>query len=65
MNRNFKVNDLVIVKTENVARNNWPLARITETYEGKDCVVRSAKIKTPSSELVRPAHLLCLLEAAT
>ena len=60
--RNIKTNDLVLLKEDNVPRSHHPLARITKTYPGKDGVVRTVKVKTPSNTLVRPVGKICLME---
>lgn len=60
--RCFAVNDLVLVVDEGVHRGKWPLARIIEVHRGKDGYVRSAKIRTSTSTLVRPITKLCFLE---
>lgn len=39
----------------------WPVARVIEVYPGADGFVRSVKIKTPTSELVRPVNKLILI----
>jgi len=62
--RSFKINDIVLVKKDNVKRCHWPLGRIAEVYKSKDENVRSAKVKMANSTLVRPANSLCLLEAS-
>ena len=62
--RNLKVGDLVIIKSKFIPRNHWPLGRVTEIFPGQDNVFRSAKVKTPTTELVRPSSSLCLLEAS-
>lgn len=54
----MKVGDIVLVGQNNRKRPNWPLARIIKTYPGKDGVVRVAKVKTASGELVRPIQRL-------
>jgi hypothetical protein len=61
--RNVKVGDVVIIIDENAPRNTWLLGRVVETFASSDGLVRSAKVVTKSSELVRPIHKLCLLEA--
>ena len=61
--RNVEIGDVVIVIDENASRNTWLLGRVVETFAGSDGLVRSAKVATKSSELVRPIHKLCLLEA--
>lgn len=63
--RNFAVDDIVLVYDDNKPRNSWPLGRILEVYtNSKDGLVRSVKLKTSTSELVRPVHKIVLLEAA-
>ena len=64
VNRNFIVNDIVLVKNENVPRSFWPLARIIDVHEGNDEIVRSCKLKLGNNTLVRPCNKLCLLEEA-
>ena len=61
--RNFTVNDVVLVLDENKPRCNWPLGRVVEVYTNAgDKLVRSVKLKTSSSELVRPVDKIVLLE---
>lgn len=62
INRNFIVNDIVLVKDENVSRSFWPLARIIDVHKGNDEIVRSCKLKLGNNTLVRPCNKLCLLE---
>ena len=57
--RNIKTNDLVLLKEENVLRSHYPLARVIKLYPGKDGVVRTVKVKTPSNTLVRPVGKIC------
>ena len=62
--RNFEVGDMVILREPNVKRCNWPLARIIETFIGKDGNIRSARIKTINGNIwIRPTASLCLLES--
>jgi hypothetical protein len=63
-NANVKVGDIVLLVDYNTPRNSWSLGRVTETFPGEDGLVRSARIVTRSSTLVRPIHKLCLLESA-
>ena len=60
--RNIETNDLVLLKEDNVPRSHYPLARVIKTYPGKDGVVRTVKVKTPSNTLVRPVGKICLME---
>lgn len=63
--RNLSPGDVVLVVDETVKRGQWPMARVLEVFKARDGLVRSAKVKTPTSELMRPIHKLCLLEGAT
>jgi hypothetical protein len=61
--RNFIVNDVVLVLEENKPRCNWPLGRVIQVYTNAgDKLVRSVKLKTSSSELVRSVDKIVLLE---
>ena len=51
-----------MVPVHHTPRSNWPLGRIVKLYPGKDGIVRSVKVKTPNSELIRPSRQLYLLE---
>jgi len=62
--RNFQVNDIVIIQSDDISRSFWPLARIIEVFPGKDGIIRSVKLKTSNSILVRPSNRICLLEEA-
>ncbi|XP_068738205.1 uncharacterized protein, partial [Montipora capricornis] len=62
---NLAVNDIVLLLDENLPRSVWPLGRVLEVYPNrKDGLVRSAKVKTRTSELVRPIDKIVLLETA-
>ena len=55
----------MLVFDDNKPRNSWPLGRILEVYTNrKDGLVRFVKLKTSTSELVRPIDKIVLLEAA-
>ncbi|XP_018395064.1 PREDICTED: uncharacterized protein LOC108773670 [Cyphomyrmex costatus] len=60
----LKVGDIVLIGSNNRKRLDWPLARITEVYPGKDNIIRVAKVKTTTGELVRPIQHLYPLEMA-
>ena len=72
--RNIQVGDVVILKEETKARNQWRLARVVETTLEQDGLVRKAKIAmsdpsldskgkrtNPVTFLERPIHKLILL----
>ena len=50
--RNFKIGDLVIIKSRYIPQNNWPPGRVIETVVGSDDIIRSVKVKTPLTELI-------------
>ena len=62
--RNIAEGDIVLVVEQNIPRGDWPLGRIIEVNRGRDGLVRSARVKTMKSILVRPVNKLCLLETA-
>ncbi|KAJ8332755.1 hypothetical protein SKAU_G00416510, partial [Synaphobranchus kaupii] len=49
--RNVQVGDVVIVKDDNIPRNEWKLARIVETSEDDDGLVRKVKLQIGQSNL--------------
>jgi len=61
--RSIKVGDLVLILHENTPRRLWPLGLVVHCQEGRDGLVRSARVKTKVTELVRPISKLVLLEA--
>ena len=63
--RNLAVNDIVLLLDGNTPRSIWPLERVIEVYSNRgDGLVRSAKVKTRSTELVRPVDKIVLLESS-
>ena len=56
--------DVVIVKADNKNRGTWPLAVVSETYTGKDGVIRGVELKTANGKLERPVQLIYPLELA-
>lgn len=72
--KNVKVNDIVIVKEQNLLRNSWKLGCVSEVMSSKDGLVRKARITMADSSLdafgrrtkavvnvERPIHKLILL----
>ena len=59
--RHFGPGDLVIIVKKEVKRSKWPLERVLEIYKSKD-IVRSIKVKSSTTELIKPDAKLCLLE---
>ena len=58
--RNIREGDIVMI-SENAPRNSWNIGRVVEVVKDKDNVIRVAKVKTASSELMRPIAKLCLI----
>ncbi|XP_059835546.1 uncharacterized protein LOC132399316 [Hypanus sabinus] len=44
--RNLQVGNLVLLRDKQVARNSWPMARITATFPSEDGHVRKIELKT-------------------
>ena len=42
--RNVQVNDIVLLKVNDLPRNQWPLARVVETFPSSDGLVRKVKL---------------------
>ena len=63
--RNLAVNDIVLLLGENTPRSILPLGQVIEVYSNRgDGLVHSAKVKTRSTELVRPVDKIVLLESS-
>lgn len=62
---NLKEGDVVLMRDQDVARNQWPLARVVETFPSSDLKVRSVKVKVVRSgqpiTFIRPITELVLL----
>jgi hypothetical protein len=57
------VGDLVLLR-EPTPRGQWPLARVTRTFPGRDGVIRSAEVRIRGRTTTRAAQLLTPLEMA-
>ena len=62
--RNLSVNDIVLIKDENAARNVWPMGVVTSVERDSKDLVRSVVLRTAKAELRRPVAKLVLLLAA-
>lgn len=60
--RNLQKGDLVLISDENTPRNLWPLAIVDEIVQGRDGLVRSVRLHTRTTQLVRPVTKIVLLE---
>lgn len=63
VHRNFQLNDLVIIKEDNLPSSRWKLGRIIGTLPGLDGLVRSVELKTATGILKRPIVKLAFLES--
>ena len=61
--RNFQIGDIVLMKENNIRRQEWPLAKVVETFPDLDGMVRSVNLKVPTATatLKRPIHKIALI----
>lgn len=59
--KNMKPNDMVVVRDDNLPPSQWTIGRIVETFPDKEGLVRTVKIRTASSVLLRPLTKICIL----
>ena len=59
---NIEKGSVVLIKEDNIPRFRWPLGVVLETFPGKDGYVRTVKVKTANSTLIRPIQRLHDLE---
>ena len=52
--RSIEVDDVVIIKDDNLPRNQWQLAPVVQTYPCDDGLVRKVKLVVADSSLDRP-----------
>ena len=62
--RNVRVNDIVTVADPNAVRGKWYIGRVLEVYPGPDGRVRNIKVKTATSEYIRPITKIAVLYPA-
>lgn len=58
---NLEKNQLVWISDVKTSPLSWPVGRITETFPGKDKIVRVVKVKTANGEYVRPVNKLIII----
>ena len=63
--QNFEEGDVVLLKNKDLARNQWPMAKVADMNADEHGLVRSVQLRMPNrSILERPIQkLLFLLEA--
>lgn len=61
--KNLDLNDLVIIKDDNLPPGKWTLGRIVQLHSGRDGKVRVVSLKTKNGITKRPVVKLSLLQA--
>ena len=59
---NVQVGDLVLILEESIVRGKWSLGRVTQTWSGRDSVIRKVEVLTKSGRYVRPLTKISPLE---
>lgn len=59
--QNLKVDDIVLIKEDNLPPGSWLLGRVTAVYPGNDGLVRNVRIQTKNSQLNRAVRTLVKL----
>ena len=58
--RNLRVGDVVLMRETNTKRGDWPKALVTDTFAGRDNIVRRVRVRTANSSFMRDVRKLCL-----
>lgn len=58
---NLCIDDLVLIKEDNLPPSSWKMGRVIELRPGRDGLVRSVKLKTSGGTFERPIVKLCRL----
>ena len=56
--RNRKIDDVILIKDKNTPRNDWLMGVIVNVEQDSQGLVRSAVVRTETTELSRPVHKL-------
>ena len=56
-----KINDIVLVKEDNMPPTRWCMGRIEDIFPGADRITRVVSVKTNKGSFRRPAHKICVL----
>ena len=57
----IKINDIVIVRDNNLPPNQWLLGKVIAIHPGSDGIIRVVTLKTQFGEMKRPITKLCIL----
>lgn len=60
-NETLKLNDLVLIRDENLPPTQWLTGRVMETHPGTDGLTRVVTLRTKNSKMKRPVTKLCPL----
>ncbi|XP_021966107.1 uncharacterized protein LOC110861310 [Folsomia candida] len=58
----LKIGDVVLVGSDGVKRQDWPMAKVVDLIPGRDGYSRTARVKTSYGELLRPVQRLYPME---
>lgn len=58
---NIKMNDVVLVKMDNLPPTHWPLGRVVEVFPGDDGAVRNVRVKIGAATYTRGINNVALL----
>lgn len=59
--KNIKLNDIVVIRDENIPPASWKMAKVIAVHPGNDNIVRVVTLKTHNGTMRRPIHKLCIL----
>jgi hypothetical protein len=65
--RNFRINDIVLIKDDTVTRSQWPMGRVMHVSSDDNGLVRSVQLRVAYSKdlVTRPITKIVLLVEAT
>ena len=52
--KNIEVDDVVVLREDNMIPSTWPIARVIEVHPGEDGLVRAVTVKTNNGQYRRP-----------
>lgn len=61
VNPNIKIDDLVVLREENLPPLKWALGRVVSVFPGSDNIVRVVSVKTEKGIVKRAASKVCVL----
>ena len=59
--KNISIGDIVVVREDGTVPSFWPLAKVVQTYPGKDGLVRVVDVKTSKGTYKRPVTKVAVL----